>query len=125
MLTNAEYLEDDPIGDMNLRNVYIYYDEPILFSFTTKSGELYVGNLIQSTVNYQRWLYIMVEEEDLIKGEKGLLSLLECLTRSTYTECYVCDEYVDGSNMYYKLDKGGLSSKELPAEDFYIGNKIN
>lgn len=121
MLTNAECLEVDPIGDMNLRNVYIYYDEPILFSFTTKSGELYVGNLIQSTVNYQRWLYIMVEEEDLIKGEKGLLSLLECLTGSTYTECYVCDEYVDGSTMYYQVAKAGLSRKELPADDYYIG----
>lgn len=125
MLTNAEYLEVDPIGDMNLRNVYIYYDEPILFSFRTNSYGLYVGKLIKETVNYQRWLYIRVWLEDLIEFEGGNISLLECINRSTYTECYVCDEYVDGSNMYYKVDKGGLSSKELPAEDFYIGNKIN
>lgn len=124
MLTNAEYLEVDPVEFLVMRNVYIYYDEPILYSFFNKKKELYVCNLIKQTVNYQRWLSIRVNEEDLIEFENGVLSLLECINRSTYKECYVSDEYVDGSTMYYQVAKAGLSSKELPADDFYIVNRI-
>lgn len=78
MLTNTEYLEVDPVEVLAMRNVYIYYDEPILYSFLNKKKELYVCNLIKQTVNYQRWLSIRVAEEDLLEFENGLLSLLEC-----------------------------------------------
>ena len=122
MLTNAEYLEVDPIGVMNLRNVYIYYDEPILFSFRTNSYGLYVGNLIKETVNYQRWLYIRVWLEDLLEFEVGDISLLECLKGSKYTDCYVSEDFVGGKTKYYKVDKGLISDKDLPSEDYYIRN---
>lgn len=122
MLTNAEYLEVDPVEVLVMHNIYIYYDEPILYSFLNKKKELYVCNLIKQTVNYQRWLSIRVAEEDLLEFENGLLSLLECINRSTYKECYVSDEYVDGSTMYYKVDKGLISDKDLPSEDYYIRN---
>lgn len=121
MLTNAEYLEVDPVEVLDMRNVYIYYDEPILYSFLNKKKEVYVCNLIKQTVNYQRWLFIRVKEEDLLEFENGVLSLLECVNRSMYKECYVSDEYVDGSTLYYQVAKECLSRKELPAEDFYIG----
>lgn len=44
-----------------MQNVYIYYDEPILYSFLNDKKELYVCNLIKESVNYQRWLYMRVK----------------------------------------------------------------
>lgn len=120
MLTNADYLEVDPVEVLDMQNVYIYYDEPILYSFWNDKKELYVCNLIKETFNYQRWLYIRVWLEDLLEFEVGNISLLECINRSKYKDCYVCDENVDGSNKYYKVDKSFLSSKELPSADYYI-----
>lgn len=120
MLKKAESLELDPVVFSTMQNVYIYYDEPILYSFWNDKKELYVCNLIKESVSYQSWLYVRVTVDDLFNFEDGKISLLECINRSKYKDCYVCDENVDGSNKYYKVDKSFLSSKELPSADYYI-----
>ena len=105
-----------------MQNVYIYYDEPILYSFWNDKKELYVCNLIKESVNYQRWLYMRVSVDDLFKFEDGKISLLECLKGSKYTGCYVSEDFVGGETKYYKVDKGLISDKVLPSEDYYIMN---
>ena len=105
-----------------MQNVYIYYDEPILYSFWNDKKELYVCNLIKESVNYQRWLYMRVSVDDLFKFEDGKISLLECLKGSKYTDCYVSEDFVGGETKYYKVDKGLISDKVLPSEDYYIMN---
>ncbi|MBI5636334.1 MAG: hypothetical protein HZA03_00020 [Nitrospinae bacterium] len=106
--------------------VYLYYDEPILFSGTNKLGERIIGSYVDSDyeAKFSRHYYTIVTEAIFQSFLCGGISYLSLLTQAK--SFFVVDtSFDDESPNVHSVDISIVPSQELPLPNsFYIFNAI-
>lgn len=63
------------LGILEVLEVYVFYDQPVLFSCKNKSGLIYIALSIDETDSSEIWLYAPISNsrfQELVRGEVEL-----------------------------------------------------
>ena len=76
-----EKIKYTPFKQINIYHIYDYYDEPILYSFTSDTGQLYIANFIdyEEKSDTDVWAFLPVTFDKLRHLENSDISLLDYL----------------------------------------------
>lgn len=71
----ADILNIPGLGKLEIVEVYIYYDQPVLFSCKNAAGHLYLVLAADENDQYETWLYAAVSVERLNHIRSGAIDL--------------------------------------------------
>ncbi|MDF7672180.1 hypothetical protein PT281_02610 [Lactobacillus sp. ESL0701] len=119
-----EKLNFKPFNKINIFHVYDYYDEPILYSFTTEIGSLFVANFIdyEEKDDTDVWAYLPVSYEELSKLEHKQISLLD-LYRNLISEVIYIEKQGESKDVFYAESSKAINPQWLPDKDYYVSYK--
>lgn len=69
------------IGELYYNHIYLFYDEPQLFSCITKAFQYYFAMLIDSDDNFNQWLLAPISNQRLLRAEKNTLQIKDIFVR--------------------------------------------
>lgn len=74
--------QSTPLGNLDIIEVYVYYDQPCLFSCKNSTDQLFLAVWVDETETTNLWLYLPMSGErfEEIRGEK--LDLHDAFLRS-------------------------------------------
>lgn len=120
---NIQYL---PFEVYKVYKIYEFFDEPLVYSFVDRNGNLYLANWANwdEETNVNTWLYLPISKANLNKLEKK-----ECTQRDIFEEyrnesVYVVNEDGTEEKFYiskvYALDKDWIPGKNSYIEDINL-----
>ena len=77
-MSDVRYITN--LGNFEIIETYVFYDEPVLFSCRNESGKLYLGVFSDKTQNDETWLYARVSIDRLKQIRTGEIDLYTALT---------------------------------------------
>lgn len=116
-----DLLKYDPIGEKKINNIYEYYNEPLVYSFYSTLGSLFLANLVyvNDDDTIYKWTYLPVTQKELYDIEHQKLTLFELYKGSTSPIVYLYKECNEGIE-YYSLLTSDLNNEYIPDADSYI-----
>jgi hypothetical protein len=105
--------ESTKLGILEVIEVYIFHDQPVLFSCKNKSGLIYIVLSIDETDTSEIWLYAPISKsrfQGLVRGE---VELRNVFTDAEDAFVYRVEVYNDESNTIVNL----IDCHEIPNED--------
>lgn len=125
MKFDGKLFEKSIINEIKIREVYEYFDQPILFSFYNELDALFLAFLLSENNSMATWLYLGVSHRDLIRLENNKIRIREFMDSLNDQICYISEiDYINEKNMFYitnlnKIDKSYLPdfSYELPEKE--------
>ena len=78
----ADILNIPGLGKLEIVEVYIYYDQPVLFSCKNAAGHLYLVLAADENDQYETWLYAAVSVERLNHIRSGAIDLHDAFADS-------------------------------------------
>lgn len=110
-----------PFEVYQVYKVYEFYDEPLVYSFVDKKGNLYLANWAdwdeENEVN--TWVYFPVSKIEINELEKQKYTQKELFERSHNENVYVVTEG-DTDEKYYISKVHALNGEWIPGEDSYL-----
>lgn len=68
------------IGTLYFHHVYLFYDQPQIFSCKDEHSKFYIVLLIESNGDYDEWLLVAITKERLKKAEDNIITIREIFT---------------------------------------------
>ena len=105
------------IGRLKYKNIYGFYDEPLVFSCSSLTGSLYF--LLRLPSDYEQWCAVEVSEERLKLLENNLMEIREPFVHPENE--YLYRLYSDHLNVEFEiLTSDQLTEDMLPYSDEYL-----
>lgn len=109
------------LGILKVIEVYIFHDQPVLFSCKNKSGLFYIVLSIDETDSSEIWLYAPISKSRLQRLVRGEVELRDVFTDAEDAFVYRVEIPYDESNAIVDL----IDCHEIPDEDLpEVGIKI-
>lgn len=114
-------LNYNPIGTPKIYHIYEYYEIPIVFSFYSNTGTLFLANWVDydDEQNYNTWIYMPITYKRLLEIENGNISLRTAIENQEGEFVYKVFDYGD-SEQFEMISSSSISSEYLPDEDSYV-----
>lgn len=112
-------LSFDPIGKLRIQNIYEYYDEPLVFSFYSETGALYLANLVDGDDDVHIWTYLPITNKELLAIESQQISLFNLYKNSTSSYIYILTEKIDSKD-YQTISMNSFPKEYLPDKDSFL-----
>lgn len=113
-------LDFSPIKQFKIYHVYEYYDEPIVYSFLSETGILFLANFVDYGLDEsETWLYLPISYKELSDIETSKVSLRHLIKNSSSSMAYF-EKITSDSSIFYVEDVSAIDDKYLPDEDSYI-----
>ena len=71
----ADILNITGLGKLEIVEIYVYYDQPVLFSCKSAAGHLYLGVAADKNDECETWLYVGISAERLNLVRSGAIDL--------------------------------------------------
>ena len=71
----ADVLNITGLGELEIVETYVYYDQPVLFSCKSAAGHLYLVVAADKNDEHETWLYVGVSAERLSLIRSGTIDL--------------------------------------------------
>ena len=71
----ANVLNITGLGELEIVETYVYYDQPVLFSCKSAAGHLYLAVAVDKNDEHETWLYVRVSTERLNLIRSGTIDL--------------------------------------------------
>jgi len=84
------------LGELEIINIYVYYDQPWIFSCKDKNEQLYFCLCADEDERGQRWLYLPVSKHKLFEIESGSISIYSAFKSANVK--YVFNVYISFDN---------------------------
>lgn len=99
------------IGKLIIEEVFIYYNEPLLFTAKNAEGRMFVLNCVTLNVNGNAWVMVEISKKRLEKALKGEFDIRELFTEAE-------------SPLWYFVEKEGEESQlsTVEPEDRYLAD---
>lgn len=112
-----------PFEVYQIYRIYEFYDEPLVYSFVDRKGNLYLANWADwdEETGLNTWLYLPISKVEIIKLEKQEYSQKELFDKYSDEIVYVANEN-EFDEKYYLSKVSELNKRWLPKEDSYIEN---
>ncbi|RMC55081.1 DUF6575 domain-containing protein [Lactobacillus sp. ESL0261] len=110
-----------PFKQINIYHIYDYYDEPILYSFASETGELFVANFIDYEENSDTdvWAFLPVTFDKLRHLENSDISLLD-LYKNPVSQITYIEKKNTNQDEFFIEETAKIKSSCLPDEDSFI-----
>ncbi|MAG31395.1 MAG: helicase [Deltaproteobacteria bacterium] len=104
------------IGDVDLVEVYEFYDEPVLFSCRDRTDLLYLAVLSEETASHKTWLLTALSARRFSQLRAGALDLHSAFTDAERGQVYKArlPRTPDGTPAVEWVPSADLTRKELP-----------
>lgn len=114
-------MKHDPFKKINIYHIYDYYDEPILYSFTSDTGQLYIANFIdyEEKSDTDVWAFLPVTFEKLRHLENSDISLLD-LYKNPVSQFTFIEKKSTNQDDFFIEETSEINSSCLPDEDSFI-----
>lgn len=115
-----------PFKQINIYHIYDYYDEPILYSFASETGELFVANFIDYEENSDTdvWAFLPVTFDKLRHLENSDISLLDLYKNPVSQITYIEKKNTDQDEFFIE-ETAKIKSSCLPDEDSFLEPSIS
>ncbi|MBI0021877.1 DUF6575 domain-containing protein [Lactobacillus sp. W8172] len=116
-----EKIKYTPFKQINIYHIYDYYDEPILYSFTSDTGQLYIANFIdyEEKSDTDVWAFLPVTFDKLRHLENSDISLLD-LYKNPVSKITFIEKKNTDQDEFFIQETSEISSSCLPDEDSFI-----
>lgn len=106
--------ESTKLGILEVIEIYIFYNQPVLFSCQNKSGLFYIALSIDETDSSEIWLYAPISESRFQRLVQGEVELRDVFTDAEDAFVYRVEIPCDSkSNTIVDL----IDCREIPDED--------
>lgn len=114
-------INHSPFKQTNIYHIYDYYDEPILYSFTSETGQLYIANIIdyEEKSDTNVWAFLPVTFDKLCHLENGDISLLD-LYKNPISEVTYIEKQNRKQNEFFIQKTSEIEPIYLPDKDSFI-----
>lgn len=111
----------NPFNQISIYHVYDYYDEPILYSFTSETGQLYIANFIdyeeKSDTNVCAFLPVTFDKLRYL--ENGNISLLD-LYKNPISDIAFIEKKGLKKDEFFIQKTSEIEPRCLPDKDSFI-----
>lgn len=114
MANENYYMKIDLLGRIYIKDMIIFYDEPLVFSCVNDFGNLFIANKTVSEFENEEWIFLPISEAKLIKGLRGNISAYELFSKPEGEFLWkVCE---NGNNLAkaFKICPKTLTDDNLP-----------
>ncbi len=73
--------EHTTLGQLEIFEIYEFYDMPVLFACRNKSGHIYLAVWIDETANQDTWLYVSLSPQRFMKVRGGEIDLHDAFAK--------------------------------------------
>lgn len=114
-------IEHDPFKQKNIYHVYDYYDEPILYSFTSETGQFYIANFIdyEEKSDTNVWAFLPITFEKLYHLENGDISLLN-LYENPVSDIIFIEKKSLKKDEFFIQKTSEIEPRCLPDKDYFL-----
>ena len=113
------------LGNLEIKNIYINYDFPRLFSCANQYGEIYLVLSVGESDFYCQWIYMPVSKERLLKIESGEIDLKDAFKNSENGKVWNVSIPIDIDDKIDLVSSSSIPDKVLPKAGIKIGTKID
>ena len=107
------------LGNLEIIEIYEYYDQPLLFSCQNAIGQKFLAVLIDETDTVETWLYVPVSENRLNEIRSGKIDLHDAFSKAednqVYRVCIPYDQNIQAKLLYVNVNN--LSDDDLPSKE--------
>lgn len=98
------YYKSDILGKMSIIESYEYYDEPILFSCRSLTGQIYMSVWANQEEEISYWMYVAISNERFSELRKGHIEIQKIFSEpeNNLVYIFICNREKDFCNLDYK-----------------------
>lgn len=111
------------IGTLYFDDIFLFYDEPQIFSCITASFQKYFGLLIDEDDNYREWLLTAISDSRLTKAKNNAIEIRNLLTESEAD--FIFDIKLQNQFSAKSINKENLTDDMLPCKGEYLDYSEN
>lgn len=113
--------ESTKLGILEVIEVYIFHDQPVLFSCKNKSGLFYIALSIDETDSSEIWLYAPISKSRFQRLVQGEVEIRDVFTDAEDAFVYRVEIQYDQSNTIVdSIDCREIPDEDLPEEGITI-----
>ncbi|MBP2032715.1 hypothetical protein J2Z42_001389 [Clostridium algifaecis] len=115
----------DLLGRLYIKKVFVYYDEPLMFSCYNKFNQLFLANCIDEDDEKKMWILLPVSQYKLNLAEKNEISVRSLFIDPEEPFLWKLEQNIDSLMAKASQIKPEiLTDDELPTEDAYFNIEI-
>ena len=99
------------LGELEIEEVFVYFDFPRLFSCKNEKGQIYLALSVEETDEITKWLYVSLSNPRLEKIRWGEISLREAFQNSDGGNAYIVTVPASKFNQSFSDE---ISSESIP-----------
>jgi hypothetical protein len=109
------------LGTLFIDEIFVYYDEPRLYTCKDTNNRRYLINWLGRFENYNKWLYLPINFEELLKLKDGEITLREFYENPESEYVWTVKQYNDDSlDEVSLISIKDLTDDDLPDKDSYL-----
>lgn len=122
MIKDNDYImKVDNLGRLYIKDIIVFYDEPLLFSCVNDFDNYFLVNCLDMDDEKKEWLVLPISEARLIRGLKGNISGYNLFKKPEgdflWRVTQLKDNVLCNSKQIYPMD---LSDDDLPDDDIFF-----
>ena len=114
------FLDNTPMGKMEIVDVFIYYDGPKLFVCQSEGGVKYLVNWTDTEDGKDTWYFVPVSEERLSQIKTGIISIYNSTKNAEDGWLIIITSTPDNKSTATLAFTNNLKEDDLPDEDTYL-----
>lgn len=102
--------------------IYLFYDQPILYTCRLENGINYLVILVAKTKHQEEWIYLQISAQRELQLERDELSVFSAIKNPETKVLYKLNIMRDDNFEVYEILPNQLSEDQLPDPDLFLGH---
>lgn len=116
---NEKFAFIDALGELFYHEIYLFYDEPLLFSCMNNALQYYMFERVPSVKGQERWVAVSISQARLLQLEKNTLEVRDVFVMCETGMAYLITSF-EGLFSMETIMSNSLSDDMLPMSGEYL-----
>lgn len=118
------YLNIDLLGKLYINEIFVYYDEPLMFSCVNKFRQLFLANCVDEEDEIKKWLLVPISYPRLLEAKQLKITAYELFVEPEDEFIWEVNEYIETNKAYAKqVVPSSIEEKYLPLKNTHLLRK--
>lgn len=118
------YLNIDLLGKMYISEIFVYYDEPLMFTCVNRFKQLFLANCIDETEELKKWLIVPISYQRLLQAKQFKVTAYDLFIEPEEDFIWEVNENIETGMSYAKqVLPHAIGEEYLPLKDSYVLRK--